>query len=536
MNRLVECVPNFSEGRREDVIDAIIRPFQGRAGVLLLDVKPDPTHNRTVVTVAGTPEATSDAVFEAIDAACRLIDLRQHQGAHPRMGATDVVPFVPIENMSMSDCVTLSRSLAKRVGEELGVPVVLYEESATAPHRRNLSDVRSGQFEGWHEKIRQSEWAPDFGPQEVHPTAGVTVIGARMPLIAYNVNLGTRDVSVTRRIARKVRERSGGLTNVRAIGLSLEERGCTQVSINVTDYTRTPLYRVLESVRTEARRYGVPVIESEIVGLLPMRALTDSASFYLQLARFSRRQIIERRVGALAGGAGASGAGDAGASTPVSTGTPTAATAAPVAGAHVFAMMTLGDFVDKLSSSEPAPGGGTASALAVSFAASLVSMVCRLTLGKRKFEQYESEVSAALRTALGLSAEALRLATEDSVAFNKVMAAFGMPKDSADEKERRRQAITEATLGAAEVPATVARIGAEILSLARSLRGKTNPNASSDLQVAQLLASAGGKGALENVRINANSLGGDASGNLLKRADELERRLEARQERNGISQ
>lgn len=531
MNRLVECVPNFSEGRRKEVIDEIIRPFQSRAGVLLLDVKPDPAHNRTVVTVAGTPEETSDAVFESISTACRLINLREHQGAHPRMGAVDVVPFVPVENMSMGDCVALSRSLAKRVGDELGVPVILYEESATAPHRKNLPDIRAGQFEGWHEKIQQSEWIPDFGPQVVHPTAGVTVIGARMPLIAYNVNLGTRDASVARRIARKIRERSGGLTNVRAIGLPLEERGCTQVSINVTDYTRTPLYRVLESVRTEARRYGVPVIESEIVGLLPMRALIDSASFYLQLARFSRKQVIERRVGALAGGAGG-----AGVSTPVSAGTSTAGAGAPAAGGQGFAGMTLGDFTDKLSSSEPAPGGGTASALAVSFAASLVSMVCRLTLGKRKFEQYESEVSAALHAASSFSAEALGLATEDSVAFNKVMAAFGMPKATADEKERRRQAVIEATLGAAEVPARVAQIGTEILSLAGSLRGKTNPNASSDLQVALLLASAGGKGALENVRINANSLGGESCDNLLRKADELERQLEIRRERDGISQ
>ena len=517
MNRLVECVPNFSEGRRKEIIDAITRHFQNIAGVLLLDVKPDPVHNRTVVTVAGAPEETSNAVFESIATACRLIDLRQHEGAHPRMGAADVVPFVPVENMSLSDCVALSRSLAKRVGEELGIPVILYEESATAPHRRNLSDIRAGQFEGWHEKIREEEWTPDFGPQTVHPTAGVTAIGARMPLIAYNVNLGTRDASVARRIARKIRERSGGLANVRAIGLPLEERGCAQVSINVTDYTRTPLYRVLESVRTEARRYGVPVIESEIVGLLPMRALTDSASFYLQLARFSRKQIIERRVGALAGDeerAGGSGGN--------------------VAGEQGFAGMTLGDFTDKLSSSEPAPGGGTASALAVSFAASLVSMVCRLTLGKRKFQQHEPEVSAALRTAAGLSGEALRLATEDSVAFNKVIAAFGMPKESVEEKERRQESICQATLGAAQVPARVAQIGVEILSLAGSLRGKTNPNASSDLQVAALLAVAGGRGALENVRINATSLEDATGKDLLGRAEELERQLEIPRPRPSI--
>ena len=522
MNKVVECVPNFSEGRRKDVIDAITGPFQSTAGVLLLDVKPDPVHNRTVVTVAGAPEDTSKAVFESIAIAARLIDLQKHEGAHPRMGATDVVPFVPVQGVSMSDCVQISRSLAKRVGEEIGIPVILYEESATAPHRRNLSDIRAGQFEGWHEKILEREWTPDFGPTKVHPTAGVTVIGARLPLIAYNVNLGTRDASIARRIARKIRERSGGLTNVRSIGLPLEERGFAQVSVNVTDYTKTPLYRVLESVRTEARRYGVSVVESEIVGLVPMRALTDSASFYLQLARFSRTQIIERRVGALSAGeerAPGTGPGEGigeGPGEPVGE----------RSGGPGFAGVTVGDLVDRLSSSEPAPGGGTASALAVSFAASLVSMVCRLTLGKRKFQQHESEVSTALQAATAFSGEALRLATEDSDAFNRVMAAFALPRESSAEKEARQKAVSDATLGAARVPLRVAQIGAEILSIARGLRGKTNPNASSDLAVAALLAAAGGRGAIENVRINASSLGGGAGEELRARAGELEARLQ----------
>ncbi|MDP2857920.1 MAG: glutamate formimidoyltransferase [Bacillota bacterium] len=534
MNKVVECVPNFSEGRRKDVIDAITAPFRRAAGVLLLDVKPDPVHNRTVVTVAGAPDDTSKAVFESIAIAARLIDLQKHEGAHPRMGATDVVPFVPVQCISMSDCVSISRSLAKRVGEELGIPVILYEESATAPHRRNLSDIRAGQFEGWHEKIRESEWTPDFGPAKVHPTAGVTVIGARVPLIAYNVNLGTRDASIARKIARKIRERSGGLTNVRAIGLPLEERGFAQVSVNVTDYTKTPLYRVLESVRTEARRYGVSVAESEIVGLVPMRALTDSASFYMQLARFSRKQIIERRVGALAGGeegAPGTGPGDrpgegSGEGPGQEPDEPVGERSGEELGEPGFAGVTVGDFVDRLSSSEPAPGGGTASSLAVSFAASLVSMVCRLTLGKRKFQQHESEVSAALQAATAFSGEALRLATEDSDAFNKVMAAFALPRESSAEKEARQEAISDATLGAARVPMRVAQISAEILSIARALKGKTNPNASSDLAVAALLAAAGGRGAIENVRINATSLGGRGGEELLARAEEIEARLQ----------
>jgi glutamate formiminotransferase/formiminotetrahydrofolate cyclodeaminase len=520
VNKVVECVPNFSEGRRRDVIEAITGPFRSTAGVLLLDVKPDAVHNRTVVTVAGSPEQVAGAVFESIAIASRLIDLREHEGAHPRMGATDVVPFVPVQGATMGDCVTLSRSLARRVGDELGIPVILYEESAQAPHRKNLSDIRSGQFEGWHEKIRESEWAPDFGPSRVHPTAGVTVIGARMPLIAYNINLGTRDTSIARRIASKIRERSGGLTNVRAIGLPLEERGIVQVSANLTDYTKTPLYRVLESVRTEARRYGVPVIESEIVGLVPMRALTDAASFYLQLARFSRKQVIERRVGALAGGqaaAGLDGLSAVGSGEPVDAGDGLRADGREPG----FAGITVGELIQRLSSSEPAPGGGTASALTVSFAASLVCMVCRLTLGKRKFQQHEAEVAAALETATALSGESLRLATDDATAFNKVMAAFALPRETPDDKTSRQKAISEATLGAAQVPMRVAQIGAEIVSLVRALRGKTNPNASSDLEVAALLAVAGGRGAIENVRINAESLGGAGEG-LLARAGEIE--------------
>jgi glutamate formiminotransferase/formiminotetrahydrofolate cyclodeaminase len=506
--KIVECVPNFSEGRRQDVIQAIAVPFGRTKDVLLLDVKPDAVHNRTVVTAVGLPEAISQAVFEAVALAKEHIDLRLHQGAHPRMGATDVVPFVPVRGVDIADCVVLARELGKRIGEEIGIPVVLYEAAASAPHRRNLADIRSGEFEGWRDKIMEPGWAPDFGPQVVHESAGVTVIGARMPLIAYNVNLGTRDLSIARRIARKVRESTGGLVNVRALGVPLEERGMAQVSMNLTDHTMTPVYRAYEAVRTEARRYGVPVLESEIIGLIPMRALTDTASFYLQLARFSRRQILETRTGALEARRAA----------------PTGEASASGAGLG-FSSMTLKDFTEKLASSAPAPGGGTASSVVVSLAAALVAMVCRLTLGRARFKAYEAEVGEVLSLVSKVQEETLELATADSLAFERVMAALAMPKSTENEQQARAMALTQATLGAAEVPLKVAERGLQVHMAAVSLRGKTNPNTRSDLSVAEHLAVAGTRGAIENVRINAGSVKTPDAAFYISRVEEIEKQV-----------
>ena len=295
-NKIVECVPNFSEGRDLKKIDRIVAPFRTRAGVKLLDYSNGEDHNRLVVTLVGEPEALRDAVIEAIGVAVELIDLNHHQGQHPRMGAVDVVPFIPTKNVTMDEAVSLSREVGEKVSGLYHLPVFLYEKSATAPHRENLAAVRKGEFEGMAEKIKLPEWQPDFGPADRHPTAGTVAIGARMPLVAYNINLSTDNLEIATKIARNIRHINGGLRYVKAMGVELKERNITQVSINMTDYTRTALYRAFELVRIEARRYGVTIIGSEIVGLVPMEALIDTASYYLGLENFSMQQVLESRI------------------------------------------------------------------------------------------------------------------------------------------------------------------------------------------------------------------------------------------------
>ena len=293
MNKIMECVPNFSEGRDLQKIDKIVAPFRGKQGVKLLDYSNDEDHNRLVVTVVGEPEPLRDAVLEAIGVAVELIDLNHHQGQHPRMGAVDVVPFIPIRNVTMEEAVALSKEVGKEVAKRYNLPVFLYEKSASAPHRENLAAVRKGEFEGMAEKIKQPEWHPDFGLAERHPTAGTVAIGARMPLVAYNINLNTPSLEIAHDIAKKIRFIGGGLRYCKAMGVELKDRGITQVSINMTDYTRTALYRAFELVRVEARRYGVSIVGSEIIGLVPMEALIDTASYYLGLENFSMEQVLE---------------------------------------------------------------------------------------------------------------------------------------------------------------------------------------------------------------------------------------------------
>ena len=296
MNKIMECVPNFSEGRDLQKIDKIVAPFRGKQGVKLLDYSNDEDHNRLVVTVVGEPEPLRDAVLEAIGVAVELIDLNHHQGQHPRMGAVDVVPFIPIRNVTMEEAVAPSKEVGKEVAKRYNLPVFLYEKSASAPHRENLAAVRKGEFEGMAEKIKQPEWHPDFGLAERHPTAGTVAIGARMPLVAYNINLNTPSLEIAHDIAKKIRFIGGGLRYCKAMGVELKDRGITQVSINMTDYTRTALYRAFELVRVEARRYGVSIVGSEIIGLVPMEALIDTASYYLGLENFSMEQVLEARM------------------------------------------------------------------------------------------------------------------------------------------------------------------------------------------------------------------------------------------------
>lgn len=292
----MECVPNFSEGRDLAKIEKIIEPFRAKPGVKLLDYSNDEDHNRLVVTVVGEPEALKAALLEAIGQAVASIDLTVHTGQHPRMGAVDVIPFIPIKGCSMDEAIALSKEVGEQIAALYNLPVFLYEKSASAPHRENLAAVRKGEFEGMAEKIKLPEWKPDFGPAERHPTAGTVAVGARMPLVAYNVNLGTDNLTIASDIAKKIRFIGGGLRYCKAMGVELKERGITQVSINMTDYTRTALYRAFELVKVEARRYGVPVVGSEIIGLVPMEALIDTASYYLGLENFTMNQVLEARI------------------------------------------------------------------------------------------------------------------------------------------------------------------------------------------------------------------------------------------------
>ncbi|MDK2927303.1 MAG: glutamate formiminotransferase / 5-formyltetrahydrofolate cyclo-ligase [Bacillota bacterium] len=296
MARLVECVPNFSEGRRPEVIEAILAEIRSIPGVLLLDAKSDASHNRTVVTFVGEPEAAKQAAFAACARAAQLINMEEHHGEHPRIGATDVIPFIPVTEVTMAECVELARSLGREIAEKLGIPVYLYEEASTRPHLKTLPQIRKGEYEGLKEAVRNPERWPDFGPHELHPTAGATVVGAREFLIAFNVNLGTDNVDVAKKIAKAIRESSGGYKNVKALGVMIEERGQAQVTINMCNYRTAPLYRIFETIKSEAARYGVNVVGSEIVGLTPLEALVDVAAFYLRLEDFKREQILEERL------------------------------------------------------------------------------------------------------------------------------------------------------------------------------------------------------------------------------------------------
>ena len=296
MKKIIECVPNFSEGRNSEKIEIIVNSFRGKEGVKLLDYQSDMDHNRMVVTVVGEPVPLKAALIEALGSAIEVIDMTKHKGQHPRMGAIDVVPFIPVKNVSMKEAVDISRKVAKEVSEKYNLPVFLYEESAGRPERRNLADIRKGQFEAMAEKIKQPEWKPDFGPAKIHPTAGVTAVGARMPLVAFNVNLDTNDLAIANNIAKKVRYISGGLPYCKGIGVELKERGIVQVSMNMTDYTKTALYRSFELIKTEAKRYDVNVVGSEIIGLVPMEALMDTAVYYLGIENFSMEQVLEARI------------------------------------------------------------------------------------------------------------------------------------------------------------------------------------------------------------------------------------------------
>lgn len=296
MNQIIECVPNFSEGKDQEKIAQLVKEVVSTEGVKLLDYSSDKDHNRTVITFCGDAKGVKEAAFKLIKRASEIIDMRYHKGEHPRIGATDVVPFIPVKNVTMEECVQIAREVGERVGKELNIPVYLYEEAATTPERKNLENIRRGEYENFFETIKQPEWKPDFGPQEMNPKSGATVIGARNFLIAYNVNLATDNIEIANKIAKAIRFSSGGYRYVKAIGVNLKERGIVQVSMNLTDFNKTPIYRVFETIKAEAERYGVNVIGSEIIGLVPAKALFDVANYYLRIENFSENMVLENKI------------------------------------------------------------------------------------------------------------------------------------------------------------------------------------------------------------------------------------------------
>ncbi len=494
---IVECVANYSEARRPEVVEAIIQAIKGVAKVVVLDRHSDNDHNRTVITFAGPPDEIAEAAFRSIAKAAELIDLDQHTGEHPRIGASDVVPFVPISGVTMAECVEIARKVGQRVGDELGIPVYLYEEAATRPERKNLEDIRRGQYEALKVEIGvKPERDPDFGPKRVGK-AGATVIGARAFLIAYNVYLTTDDVSIAKKIAKAIRQSSGGLRYLKALGMMVEGRA--QVSMNLTNFHETPVPRIIEMIRREAARYGVAIHHSELVGLIPEEALVDTAVWYLQLDQFEKDQVVERRLSA--------------------------------------ALKEQEDttakygFLDDLAAGTAAPGGGSASAYSGAAAAALTAMVARLTIGKKKYAEVEERMKAILEKAEALRANLTAAIDRDAAAFEEVMQAFKLPKDTPEEQACRQQAIEAATLQAARVPLDVARQSVEVMELAVECLTYGNLNAISDAGVAATQAQAALTGAGYNVRINTQGMKDTKAANaLLSELAELDNQAQDLQE------
>jgi glutamate formiminotransferase/formiminotetrahydrofolate cyclodeaminase len=513
MKQIVECVPNFSEGRDAGVIEQITAEIRKIAGVELLDVDPGRDTNRTVVTFAGSPAAVEEAAFQAIKKAAEVIDMSRHKGAHPRMGATDVCPFVPVSGVTMADCVEIAKKLAKRVGEELAIPAYLYEEAASSPERRSLAYIREGEYEGLPEKLKKKEYKPDFGKAVFNKQAGATVIGAREFLIAYNVNLNTRNVKLAREIANRMREKGytvknpetgaketvpGTLKAVRAVGWYIPEYQMAQISVNLLNYNTTPLCRVFEEAERLAAEFGVRVTGSELVGLIPLEAVLQAGRHFLRKQGNSRgvdeKELVRIAVQSLG-----------------------LAELAPFKPEHkiieyrfrkqgTLASMDLVAFCDELASDSPAPGGGSIAALNGALSAGLSAMVGNLTFGKKGYEEVRGEMEIVAEKAQPLKDFFIEAIDKDTEAFNRLMAAFALPKKSDDEKKARQEAIDEATKGATLVPFSVLERSRTAAELALAVAMKGNRNSLSDAGVAGLAAALCAEGALYNVLINTQDM------------------------------
>ncbi|MCC6747406.1 MAG: glutamate formimidoyltransferase [Deltaproteobacteria bacterium] len=538
--RLVECVPNFSEGRNREVIEAIASQIRGVAGVTLLDVDAGEATHRTVMTFVGEPGAVAEAAFRAIRKASELIDMRVHRGAHPRQGATDVCPLVPVSEVTTEECVALAHALAERVGRELAIPVYLYEAAATRPERRSLTDLRAGEYEALAEKLRRPEWAPDYGPSEFHARAGATVVGVRPFLIAYNVNLATQNVKLAKEIGLAIREagraardergekvygadgelvRVPGLPCCKATGWYIAEYGRAQVTMNLTDYEVTPPHIAFDRVVELASGLGVRVTGSEIVGLVPRRAVLMAGEHYLRKQRATTGVSEDELVRAAR----------------LSLGLDDVAAFDPrqkiieyrVAEGRPLVGRTVAGFVDDVASSAPTPGGGSVAALSGALAASLTAMVAALSHGRSADRELDARLEEWGRRAQELKAECLAAVDEDTAAFNALMAAARLPKVTAEQQDARASAVREATRWAAAVPLAVLERCPELLELASAVAREGNPNAVSDAGVAGLVARAGASGALYNVIANLKDLDDPLwSADARRRTDEASERVE----------
>jgi glutamate formiminotransferase len=476
MSTLVECVPNFSEGRDKVKVDAIIEAMK-LDGVYLLDREMDADHNRCVITLVGEREAIQEAAIRGVGKAAELIDLNKHQGAHPRMGAADVVPFIPIDGVTIEDCAAMARHVGAEIWKRYQIPVYLYEAAATTPERQNLENIRRGQFEGIRAEIATNPARkPDFGDPRVHPTAGATVVGARKFLIAYNVFLNTPDVEIAKKVAKAVRFSSGGLRFVKGAGFLV--RGMAQVSMNLTDFEQTPIHRVFELVKQEAARYGVAPVSSEIVGLIPKKALEAAAEWFLQIENFDSSLILENRLSAVMSGKVAIGGLRAG----------------------------VEPFVEQLAAPTATPGGGSAAAASGAMAAALAAMVASMSRGKKAYLRYERELSEAIARLAQLREELKAAIDADTESYQDVMDAYKQAKDSANADGIINAALKQAT----SVPLSVAEKAREVAEIAEKLKPITNPNMRSDLTTALALARAAIEGALANVDINLESLKDEA--------------------------
>ncbi|MGH8197735.1 MAG: glutamate formimidoyltransferase [Steroidobacteraceae bacterium] len=520
MSPLVECVPNFSEGRDRSVIDAIASAISGVSDVKLLDVDAGADTNRTVYTFVGTPDAVSKAAFRGAVAAAALIDMSKHQGAHPRMGALDVCPIVPVSGVTMDHCVEMARALGRRLAEALALPVYFYEYAATRPERRNLADLRAGEYEGLRQKLADPAWAPDAGPAIFNERLGATVVGAREFLIAYNVNVNTRDQKLANEVALNIREAGrlkrdsknrivtdeqgqqvrvpGRLKAVRAIGWYIEQYRQAQVSINLLSYRTTPLHEVFETTREEASKLGLVVTGSELVGMTPLEPLVEAGRFYLRKQGRStglpEGELVELAIRSL-------GLAQL---TPFDPDKRIIEYAVRVPAPLVS--MTIERFVDEVSSSSPAPGGGSVAALAGSLGAALVAMVANLTVGKAGYESAWVSSSSLAERAQVLKAALLRAVDDDTKAFDDVLAAMRLPKLTEDQQCTREAALAAAYEKATAVPLSTARLCLQALELAEEAAVTGNRNSGSDAGVGALLAKAGLDAAIMNVRINLPSV------------------------------